>query len=320
MKIFDKKYIGLIIGAVFIVLILKNIDIHKSIEEIKHFNLCYLILMIPVYYLSFLFRAFRWKTILSEDKNIKLSSLLNFLFKGWAVNCIVPARGGEIYRTYYFGKKENISKAKILASIVLERMFDGLVLFLTLFLLVSFVYANSKFLKVSITAGITFSGIFTGLLLISKFYNNAFFQKKIPPKINDYISSFMNGLEVFNSSFLLLKSFLLTIPVWFCEGITVLLLLKGFGYSVGISGGLFVISVLAFASLIPGGPASLGPFQWGYIIALRVFHISQEAAVAISVINQLFIIIFVFSGCLFFMVAEYFNLQSLKEENIPVEE
>jgi len=346
LKIFDKKIIGLIIGVIFITLILKNIDPHKSIEAVKNFKFMYLFLMIPVYYSAFLFRALRWKLIISEKTGIKLSSFLNSLFRGWFINNFVPARGGELYRAHYFGKKESLSRVTILASIVLERIFDGLVLFLILLLLASFVFSSKKFFGVAVAAGIVFMGTFSVLLLISKFYKNTFIQEKfnililkikeknfikkfLNEKICEIVSkifhkityaliSFMNGVEIFNSPVLILKTFLLTIPVWFCEGLTLLLLIKGFGYSIGILGSLFVLSIVAFISLIPGGPAGLGPVQWGYIIALGFFNISREASFAISIIGQLFSIILISLGCLFFIITERLNLK--EKENINLED
>jgi len=344
LKILDKKIIGLFIGVIFIALILKNIDIHKSFEAVKHFNFFYLLLMIPVYYCAFLFRALRWRTILSEKTGIKISSFLNSIFRGWFVNNFVPARGGELYRAHYFGKKEGISRVTVLASIVLERIFDGLVLFLILLLLASFVYSSKKFFGVAVAAGILFIGTFSVLLLTSKFYKNAFIQKrfnvlilkikeknfikkflnekiceilsKLFNKITSAVISFMNGIGIFNSPVLILKTFLFTVPVWLCEGLSLLLLIKGFGYSIGILGALFVLSIIAFISLIPGGPAGLGPVQWGYILALGFFNIPRETAFILSLVGQLFSIILVSSGCLFFIINERMNLKEKEYINL----
>ena len=122
----------------------------------------------------------------------------------------------------------------------------------------------------------------------------------------------MDGLDVFNSPALILKAFLFTTMVWFCEGMTIFLLIKGFGYSIGILGALFVLSIIAFISVIPGGPASLGPLQWGYIIALGFFNISKETAFAISIVSQLFGIILVSAGSLFFIARDHLNLKIYK--------
>ena len=328
MKIFDKKIISLITGAVFIALILKNIDVNKSLEAVKHLNFFYVLLMIPAYYCAFLFRALRWKTILSGKKEIKLTSFLNSLLRGWLVNCVVPARGGELYRAHFFGKKEDLSRVTILASIVLERIFDGLILFLILFLLASFVYSSKKFFGIAVAAGIIFVGTFLSLLLISKFYKNAFikekfkkffaptpntriknFLSKILNKITGTVNSFINGLEIFNSPVLILKTFFITLLVWLCEGLSLFMLIKGFGYSIGILGSLIVLSIIAFISLIPAGPGSLGTLQWGFIIALGFFNISRETAFAVSVISQLFSVITVSLGSLFFMATDHFDLK-----------
>ncbi len=313
-KFFNKTIIGFIISVIFIILILRTVNIKESIEAIKNLNMFYVVLMVPVYLCSFLFRAFRWKTILSENKKIRFNSLLNSLFRGWLANCIIPARGGEFYRAHYFGKKEDISRITVMASIVLERMFDGMILFLILLFLISFIYSNPHLGKVAIAAGIVFMGGFISLLITAKLYKNEPFKEKfcaiaapiinrdffskIFNKISYFITSFMNGLEIFHSPALLFKSFLYTAGIWFCEAVAILLLIIGFGHFIGIYGALFVISVVAFASLIPAGSAGIGPVQWGYIIALGVFGISKETAFAVSITGLFFTVIFIFAASL----------------------
>lgn len=334
-KIFDKKIIGLFTGLIFLVFIVKNLDLNKSVEVVKNFDFYYILLMIPVYCSSFLFRTVRWRIILSKNKKIKFWSLFNYIIRGWTINSFVPARAGEIYRTHMTGKKENVGRMTILASVILERIFDGIVLFLILTFFVSFLSSNKILFGVAVVAGILFTGSFLFLFLTSKAYNNASFREKcfcfgakiketgfiknistgkfsgiinkISGKSAYALDTFVRGLNIFNFPDLVLKSFLLTVPVWACEALTILLLLKGFGYSVGISGALFVLCIIAFASLIPGGPGSVGPVQHAYIMALGVFNIPGETAFAVSIMNQAFIAGVVSVISLFFIAVEYFT-------------
>jgi len=319
-KIFNKKLLGFVVSIVFIVLIIKSIDIKESIEAVKQLNPAYLLFMVPAYFCAFIFRAFRWRAILTHDKKIKIMSLLNSLFKGWLVNCVVPARGGEFFRAHHFGKREDISRVKVLASIVLERIFDGMVLFLILLFLISFIYSNQNMGKIATAAGIVFVGGFIGLLITAKLHKNKTFKEKFSAftasfakigfinkifnKADYFIENFMDGLEVFHSPLLLTKVFLLSMCVWAFEAISAWLLIIGFGHYIGISGALFVLSIAAFASLIPAGPAGIGPVQWGYIISLGVFNVSKETAFAISILGTLFSIIFVFAASIIFSFLE----------------
>ena len=339
MKIFNKKILGLIISIFFIVLIIQQVDIKKSFESIHHINLTYFPLIIPLYLLSFMFRAYRWRFILSSDSLLKIRSLISSLFIGFMVNCFLPARMGEFYRAHLFGKKENIKRATVFASIVLERILDGSVLFLILLSFVCFTYHKPWLFKLCFAAGFIFIGGFIFLLLFAKFRKLANFQsgllyfknllnkgisifpdsiqKKVyylADKAKYLLISFVDGLEVFNHSSLLLKSFILTIFIWLLEGTSMFIVIKGFGIQISYLSSFFVLCVMAFSTMIPAGPASIGPYQWGYMLALGVFNISKDVSFAVSIVNQFIGIFLVTVSGLYFMWKDHINMKELKNE------
>lgn len=309
-RFFNKTLLGLLVSVLLITLIVRNIDIKQSIEAVKHLNPVYIVIMYAAYYCSFIVRAFRWKTILSGQKVVKYRTLFSSLFRGSLANCVIPARGGELYRAHYFGKKEELSRITVMASIVLERIFDGMILFLILLFLISFLYPSSHLGKVAAAAGIVFVGGFAGLLITAKIYNNdslknklsAYitplykynFFNKVADKLNYFVSSFIEGLDIFHSPLLLSKAFVLTFGIWCFETIANMMLIMAFGHYIGFLGVMFVVSVVAFASLIPAGPAGIGPVQWGYIVALGIFGIAKETAFALSITGTFFMVIFLF--------------------------
>ena len=50
------------------------------------------------------------------------------LMMGFATNNLLPGRLGEFWRAYLLGRKRNVRKTFALASVVVERVFDGLTL------------------------------------------------------------------------------------------------------------------------------------------------------------------------------------------------
>jgi hypothetical protein len=66
--------------------------------------------------------------MLNHIKRVRISSLLKTVIMGFMVNSILPARAGEVYRAFFLNKLEKISKSTILATVVLERITDGLVI------------------------------------------------------------------------------------------------------------------------------------------------------------------------------------------------
>ena len=339
MRIFNKKILGLVISIFFIGLIIYQIDIKKSLESFNDINLMLFPLIIPIYYLAFLIRAFRWKVVLSHNSELQISSLISSLFIGFMANNLLPARMGEFYRAHIFGKKEDIKRGKVFASIVVERIFDGSVLFLILLGLIIFLYSKPWLFKLAFAVGIVFIGSFISLFIFSKLRRSKTIQKssklallksflinyskKLPnnvqksvfyvtDKINYLLCSFLDGLDIFHSPKQLLNSALLTVLIWLCEGTVAFIVIKSFGIQVGFLSAIFVICVTAFSTMIPSGPASIGPYQWGYILALGVFSITKETAFAVSILNQFVCILLIAFAGLFFIWKDHINVRELE--------
>ena len=338
MKIFDKKLIGLIISVIFIAIIFHQLDISKTCESFKHINLGYLVFIIPVYYFSFLLRALRWKNLLS-NKDLTIRSLLSALFIGYTANNLLPARMGEIYRAHMFGKKEGMKRSGVFASIILERIFDGIIIFLILITLVSHMYSKPWLYKLVFGAGSVFATCFVILYIFAKLGNSEKLQEKsssfyeyfkenllikLPEnfrnkliiflnKIIYFTNSFVGGLNVFNNRKAAFMSLFYTFLIWILEGLTTFFVIKSFGIPIGIVSGIFVVCVVTFSTMIPAGPANIGTYQFGYIMALKIFGIPKETAFAVSIVNQFVSVIIVSIAGAFFMWKDHINIKDLEE-------
>lgn len=316
-----------------------QIDIKKSLESFNDINFILFPLIIPVFYLAFLIRAFRWKVILSNTPGLKIRSLISSLYIGFLANSLLPARMGEFYRAHIFGKKEDIKRGKVFASIVVERIFDGSVLFFILLGLIVFLYSKPWLFKLAFIVGFVFIGSFISLFVFSKLRRSKAIQensklallktllinysKKLPTniqksvfcitdKVNYLLCSFLDGLDIFHSPKCLFNSALLTILVWLCEGTITFIIIKSFGIQVSFLSAIFVICVTAFSTMIPSGPASIGPYQWGYILALGIFSITKETAFAVSIVNQFVCILLISFAGLFFIWKDHINIKELE--------
>ncbi len=332
--ILNKKFLGILISLLFIGIIFAQVDVGKTIRSFGLMNPVYIIPIIPVYFMAFVLRALRWKIFL-HNPELKFNSLLSSIFIGFSLNCILPARAGEIYRAYFFSKKENLNKTKVFTSVILERIFDGVTLFLILVAAICFISPGKMFSKIALSAGVVFFSGFIFMLALAKVRESGSKRKKLkefifkfinifPEKIKKILESavnkifsithsFIEGIAMLDSWGTLLKTMLISLLVWLMEGSSMLLVIKSFGIKISLLGVLLVLSVTAFSSLIPAGPAGIGPYQWGYMIALRVFGVEPESALAVSVINQLLSIFLVLLAGAFFVWKDHLKLDEIKQ-------
>jgi hypothetical protein len=332
----DKKFLGVLISIVFVVIIFAKIDMKEFIQAFYRINPFYILPIIPVYFFSFVFRSFRWRVLLG-DKTLRFGSLLSSLFIGFGLNCLLPARAGEIYRAYNFSKKEKICLTKIFTSIILERIFDGVMLFIMLISGMILVYSGGVLPRIALSSGLIFIGGFMFLFTLVKFRKTGnkreaaksllfkifsektiFFgfrkpAEEIIEKIFIILNSFMEGLGVFNSIFPFLKVLFLTLIIWIIEGTCVYFMIIGFGIKLPYFAAFFVLSVVAFATLIPAGPGGFGPFQCGYIIALKIFGVAKVIALALAIFSQVFIMLIVVPLAFLYFIKEQGTIKEIKE-------
>ena len=81
--------------------------------------------------LSYVFRAYRWQALLQPSLKVDVGGLYSPMMVGFMGN-FLPARAAEILRPYFLSKKYDITFSAALASVIMERLFDLIMLLLVL--------------------------------------------------------------------------------------------------------------------------------------------------------------------------------------------
>lgn len=299
-----KKSLALLVTIVLLVLILHKINWHELLVTFKMFNYKSLIPCVVLYVLTLYLRGVRWKALLLNNSRYSSLNLGEIFTVGSMLNIFLPARAGDMYRAYYLGNVKNERKMKVFGSIILERILDGVSVFLILLTAVVLYCKQPWILQLTFWIGVLFIGSLLFFFIVFKFnkidYICGHFVKlaKILPerfensaekfitKVCEYAKSFMDGFEVLNSlkhfSLAVISSFL----IWGIEAYIAFLILSGFNMGLGFAASLFVISLISFSTMIPSTSMFLGPYQAAYILALGIFGVEKSPALAVSTMHQ----------------------------------
>src|SRR5207249_8500195 len=93
---------------------------------LKQANYWFLLPALVVYFLGVWLRAARWRYLLQPVQPIAVKRLFPVVVIGYMANDVLPARLGEVVRAYVLGEQEGVPKSTALATILVERMFDGI--------------------------------------------------------------------------------------------------------------------------------------------------------------------------------------------------
>src|SRR3989338_6148873 len=117
-----KLLLGLLISALFLFLILRQISLSLVVEYMKRANIVYIALAVSIHFVGFYLRALRWGKILTDISNQKTNYLFKVTSLGYMFNNLLPLRLGDIVITFILAKEKGGSKSSLLATVVIEKI------------------------------------------------------------------------------------------------------------------------------------------------------------------------------------------------------
>jgi len=288
-----RNLIALAITLIFLFLAIYKIDFSDFISAFEGLNPIWALPALFFYFLSFLFRAVRWRYMLADGKHIHLSSLFGYIVIGFMANNLLPARLGEFVRAYVTGRREQQSRSAVFASVVLERLFDGITIVIILLLLLyiegslgrPWLHYLSLVSSVVFAGGIVFLVMLTFMRETAVKFSAAIFSL-LPARLetlgNHILGRFLSGLSLLRNLKDLLAVTVFSFAVWGCETLVYLTYLKAFDINVPLDAALLTLVVVNLSMMIPSSPGGIGIFQFACVKALAIFGVSQGTALAFS--------------------------------------
>ena len=282
-----KTYVGLLISAVFIYLVLDQIEWSSVGYALQRTSIFWLLVALVFYWAEIVLRINRWKRILvSVDSAIRYSSISNSFCVSAAANNIFPFRLGDILRAHLVGIQRKISRYSLMGTIVLEKLIDVVaVLLLTCwgaFGVLSQIGAMSKVGFAFILGGASIV-LFGGMYLAIK---NRFLSNKLVLFFHERLGHFKKGFGILfkpkNLSLVILE----TILIWAFNTLAIWAIIKSLGVSLSASEVLLLEGITGLAAAIPSAPAGIGTLQYAFLLTFGMLHLDKSVGVAASLLVQ----------------------------------
>jgi len=288
-----KFWVGIIISGVFLYLAFRKIEFKEVGQAFKDANYLYVAVSGALAVVSLWVRAYRWKYLLSPVKKIGIPSLFSSTMIGFMANNLLPARLGEFIRAYSIGSKENISKSSALATIVIERVFDGFTVLSFLAIVLVFFDFPGWVRK----GGYFAFGFFMGVLVFLIFLRLRtkkvikrmdsllrFLPVSARDKLKNMLYSFAEGLQVLKNSGDLVMVIIFSVAVWLVMASAFEFAIMAFDLKVPIYAAFVLMVILALGVMIPSSPGFVGTYHYLCIASLALFAISKDVALSFSIV------------------------------------
>jgi uncharacterized protein (TIRG00374 family) len=315
--------IGTTVSLIALYFAFRNIPFSDLWTYLLSINYLWIIPTIAVILIVFSLRAVRWVYILGSVHSVAFWQAFHPLMIGFMVNCILPGRVGELARPIVLNRNTMIPVSTGLATVVVERLFDLVVLLLLFMLTTAYIRIDSDIsmnfggyqldqnVLTTVSKGmLQISGLLmSSLLLISfsktrqilkhavilapgllpflKTETKSRLTEKICKPLVGFIDNLASGMALIKEPKRIVVCLLYSVAVWFFNALSFYI------FSIGcpqidltIIEMTAVMVIICIAIALPSVPGYWGLWEAGGMFAMLLFGVAEKDAAGFTLANH----------------------------------
>lgn len=234
--------------------------------------------------------AVRWKALLRPlSSQVGVADAFRAMVVGFAVSLVVPARGGELARAEWLGRRTGLPRATILGTILLDHLVNAAGMFVGIAAL-PFVLDLPLWLHSAIWIAVVVFASALGVVLLLRPRPG----RPLPEarrsrveRVGDAVSGFLArarlGLSAVRDRRALLRSFAASLAAWVLEIQVVFFCLRAFEIHVPFGIALLVLMAVNLALVVPfAPPGNFGTLEIGATLGLMEAGVPKDHALAFA--------------------------------------
>ncbi len=295
-------WLGVLVSAAFLYWAFQQVHWGDFLLALQGANYWWLLPGIIVYFAAVWIRAWRWHYLLGPVKKIPTRVMFPITAIGYMGNNIYPARAGEVLRAVVLKRREGVSVSASLATVVVERIFDGVVMLAFVFInlpeLARLAEADSGYAGNIQTLALWGVGVFAMALLaflvaamfpqrslrIGQWLVNRLIPSRFRPQTMRLLSRFLDGLASLRSPFNVLMIFFTSVIIWLLETVKYWFVMHAFPFSVSFFALMLLNGIANLATTIPSAPGYVGTWEKVTEAVLTAFGVTPSLALGYAVV------------------------------------
>ncbi|MDK2982261.1 MAG: glycosyltransferase 2 family protein [Chloroflexota bacterium] len=293
-------WVSLVVSALFLYLALRGLQFNLVFDAIKSANLLWLLAVVPIYFTSVWFRSLRWNYLLRPIQKLPTKEIFSVVAIGYMGNNIFPARAGELLRSAVLKRRYQIPISASLASIIVERIIDGVVM-------LGFIFFNlTELNKLTDSSGfvgsirslalwgsLAFIGALLFFLIAAKLPHKTeafirwvagIFPQKWQEKILTIGLRFITGIEALNSWKSLGMVLGTSVVIWLLETSVYWVVMRAFPMQVSFFGLMLMNGILNLSTTLPSAPGYIGTFDAPGIALMSAYGVGKTLAAGYTLV------------------------------------
>ncbi|MEL6307515.1 MAG: lysylphosphatidylglycerol synthase transmembrane domain-containing protein [Chloroflexota bacterium] len=317
--------LGALISIVFLVIAFNGLDPAAFLDSLSDINLAWLFVGAAGYFFAVAVIAWRWQFLLRALRPISLPPLTQIVAIGYMGNNVYPLRAGEALRLFLLKRNHDVPVAGAATTVVIERVFDGIVMLSFILLGLLLVDVTSEQIQLVLSIAVPVFGIavvvFFGLAAFPNLLRRVveFFAGFLPERIREIVlslsDSIIEGLGSLRSPLNLLGAIFASYATWAIEAGVYWIVMWAFGLDLGYPVALLVVGTVNLAGLIPASPGMVGVYEFFVSAVMVAVGIDNGTALAYAIVVHIVIWLPVTLVGFFFLVRYGLGWDAIRNAN-----
>lgn len=313
-RVWLRTLLSYTLGFVCLVWVFHNYDFGDLLRRVAAMNPYWVVAAIVCDALSYLCQGFRWRLLLRPFGSISVLRATQAIYAGLFVNEMLPMKIGELVRAFLVSRWMSAKLSSVAASIVVERLCDGVWLAAGIALTILLVPLPRHLVE----AGEVFwVGILVVLFLFALL---AFNGHGMPPKSSMHIERVGDAesavqmvgtggssrsfklahklsnvvvtlvrrlsleLHVIGWSRGMLWAFALSLAMLLLQGASLWFVMLAYGLREPFAAGITVFLIVHLGTALPSAPANIGTYQFFIVLGLTLLGTDKTSAAGFSLV------------------------------------
>lgn len=281
-------WVGVLVSALFLYRAVQGLHLGEVWSYLRQAKYGWIVPGVLVYFGGVWARTWRWHYMLRPLKRVPLARLFPMVCIGYFGNNVYPARAGEVIRSYVLKRKEGIAISASLATVLVERVFDGLVMLLFVFMALPFAPSlmdYRRFVTLISLAFFTALGLFFWAAVQPHRVRGLYgwFADRLPmgpvrARADEVVDRFLEGLHFLRRPEDVAMIFVTSVVIWLAETVKYWFVMHAFPFSVSFLVLMLMNGIVNLATTLPSAPGYVGTFDTPGIAVLVAFGVDRNVA------------------------------------------
>jgi hypothetical protein len=283
-----------LLAGVLLYFSVRHVDWGRVWRTIAGAHWGYLALTTALTLSTYFLRSIRWRILLNAETWFSVGTVFWANMAGYLGNNFLPARAGELIRTYLISNRSSLSKTYVLTTALSERLMDVIALVLWSSLVLLGVNPKPRWMldlsrTMALVAGAGAVAIMilphTGDLAEKLLLRSPLPERWRKPLIG-LAGQVLSGLRAFHHWGRFTGFTLLTVVIWMIDAIGVITGGLALGLTIPFRVALLLLTGLGLGSALPSTPGYVGIYQFVAVTVLTPFGIGRDEALAYILVAQ----------------------------------